>query len=122
MQSPRGTLVYDGDCGFCTTSAKWAERRLCDGVRVEMWQALDLDALGLTEHDVTTASYFVDVDGSLHRGHAGVGRALEHMQLPFRPLGWLMQRPPVCWLAAPVYALVAKYRYKLPGATDACRL
>ena len=122
MPSPRGTLVYDGDCGFCTTSDKWVERRLGDEVRVEMWQSLDLDEFGLTPHDVTTASYFVDADLTLHRGHAGVGRALEHMRLPFRPLGWLIQRPPVSWLAAPAYALVARYRYKLPGSTDACRI
>lgn len=116
------TLVYDGDCGFCTASAKWIERRLDPDVRVEMWQALDLDALGLTTDDVTTAAYFVDADGSLHRGHAGIGRALQHMAAPFRPIGWLMQRPPISWLAAPVYRLVARYRHRLPGATDSCRI
>lgn len=122
MSAPQGTLVFDGDCGFCTTSAKWIEGRLNDGVRVEMWQALDLESLGLTVDDVTTAAYFVDPDGTLHRGHAGIGRSLEHMALPFRPAGWVMQRPPVSWIAAPVYRLVAKYRYRLPGATDACRI
>ncbi len=122
MPAPQATLVYDGDCGFCTTSAKWIERRLGDDVRVEMWQALDLESMGLTNDDVTTAAYFVDPDGTLHRGHAGIGRALEHMALPFRPLGWLMQRPPIGWIAAPIYRLVAKYRYRLPGATVACRI
>ena len=122
MPSPQATLVYDGDCGFCTTSAKWIERRLDDDVRVEMWQALDIESMGLTNDDVTTAAYFVDPDGTLHRGHDGIGRSLEHMGLPFKAAGWLMRRPPVSWAAKPVYALVAKYRYKLPGATDACRI
>lgn len=122
MSGPHGTLVYDGDCGFCTSSAKWIERRLGDDVQVEMWQALDLAAMGLTSDDVNTAAYFVDPDGTLHRGHAAIGRSLEHSSLPFRPVGWVMQRPPVSWLAAPTYRLVAKYRYRLPGATDACRI
>jgi predicted DCC family thiol-disulfide oxidoreductase YuxK len=120
MQQP--TLVYDGDCGFCTTSAKWIERRLDAGVRVEPWQTLDLEALGLTIDNVTSAAYFVDEDGSLHRGHFGIGRSLEHTTPPFRLVGRAMQHPPVAWLAAPVYRLVAKYRYRLPGATDACRI
>lgn len=122
MAASQPTLVYDGDCGFCTTTAKWIERRLDPDVRVEMWQALDLDAIGLTVDDVTTAAYFVDSDGSLHRGHAGIGRALQYMAAPFRPLGWLMQRPPISWIAAPVYRLVATYRHRLPGATDSCRV
>ena len=122
MPESQGTLVYDGDCGFCTTSAKWIEGHLGDDVQVEMWQALDLESMGLTTDDVTTAAYFVDPDGTLHRGHAGIGRSLEQMSLPFRAVGWAMQRPPVSWIAAPVYTLVAKYRYRLPGATDACRI
>lgn len=122
MSASQGTLVFDGDCGFCTTSAKWIERRLGDDVDVEMWQALDLESLGLTVDDVTTAAYFVDPDGTLHRGHAGIGRSFERMALPYRLLGLAMQRPPVSWVAAPVYRLVAKYRYKLPGSTDACRI
>ncbi len=122
MSTQQPTLVFDGDCGFCTTSARWIERRLDADVRVEMWQALDLEALGLTTDDVTTAAYFVDEDGSLHRGHAGIGRSFEHMSAPFRLTGRAMQHPPVAWIAAPVYRLVARYRYKLPGATDACRI
>lgn len=122
MSASQGTLVFDGDCGFCTTSAKWIERRLGDTVRVEMWQALDLASMGLTADEVSTAAYFVDPDGTLHRGHLGIGRSFEHMALPYRLTGWAMQRPPVSWIAAPVYRLVAKYRYRLPGATDACRI
>ena len=122
MSTPQATLVYDGDCGFCTTSAKWIERRLGDDVRVEMWQALDIESMGLSTSDVSTAAYFVDPDGTLHRGHAGIGRSLEHMSPPFRAAGWAMQRPPISWAAQPVYRLVAKYRHKLPGATDACRI
>ncbi len=122
MSLPQGTLVYDGDCGFCTTSARWIERRLGDDVRVEMWQALDLGSLGLTVDDVTTAAWFVEPDGSRYRGHLAAARVFERMALPLQLLGWSMQRAPVRWVAAPAYAMVAKYRYRLPGSTDACRI
>ena len=96
--------------------------RLDPSIRVEMWQALDLASLGLTQDQVSSAAWFVDADGSRHRGHAAVGRVLRYAPRPYRLIGWLIERPPVSWLAAPVYGLVARYRYKLPGATDACRI
>lgn len=122
MSLPLGTIVYDGDCGFCMASARWIERRLGDDVSVEKWQSLDLDAIGLTIDDVTTASYFVAPDGSLHRGAPGIGQVFERMSLPYRVVGMLMKRPPVSWVASVVYATVARYRHKLPGATDECRV
>lgn len=115
-------MIFDGDCGFCTTSARWIEARLPADVDVAPWQSLDLDALGLTEADVTTAAYWVDADGGTHRGHSGIGRSLMAAGGIWKAVGMLIVYPPVTWLAKPAYALVAKYRYKLPGATDACRL
>ena len=39
-----------------------------------------------------------------------------------RAFGALLLAPPVSWFARPGYWLVARYRHRLPGATDACRL
>lgn len=116
-------LVFDGDCGFCTASARWIEARLPGGeVEVEPWQALDLDELGLTEHDVSTAAWWIDGDGRSRRGHLAIGHALIAAGGVWALIGRLMTIPPVSWLARPAYALVARYRHRLPGATDACRL
>lgn len=115
-------LIYDGDCGFCTVTAHWFEDRLERAVPVRAWQTLDLDDVGLTEDDVTTAAYWIDDDGSAHRGHLAIGRALETAGGPYRRLGWLMRRPPISGLARPAYWLVARYRHRLPGSTDACRI
>ncbi len=116
------TLIFDGDCGFCTTSASWIQKWMPDDVEVQPWQALDLDEVGLTVDDVSSAAYFASADGGLHRGHLAVGQALRHAGFPLCIAGELMIRPPIAWLAAPVYRLVATYRYKLPGSTDACKL
>ena len=49
----RPILVFDGDCGFCTSSAGFG-RRLLGVEHVEPWQFLDLDELGLTPEQCDT--------------------------------------------------------------------
>ena len=39
---------------------------------------------------------------------------------PYVLAGWLLLLPPVSWFGAVGYKLVARYRYRLPGATAAC--
>jgi predicted DCC family thiol-disulfide oxidoreductase YuxK len=118
----RPMLIFDGDCGFCTTTANWAGRRLPDDVRVVAWQFVELDDLGLTVDDVTTAAWWVDRWGHAHRGAQAAARALVAMGAPWAALGWIGRVPPASWVAAGLYRLVARYRYRLPGGTPACRL
>ncbi len=115
-------LVFDGDCGFCTSSAMLGRRFLPAEVGVEPWQRLDLDDLGLTVEQVQQAAYFVDADGAVFGGHAAIGRAMEFMNRPLAAIGWLIRRPPVSFVARPVYRIVANNRHRLPGSTDACKL
>ncbi|MGY6501367.1 MAG: thiol-disulfide oxidoreductase DCC family protein [Acidimicrobiales bacterium] len=116
-------LIFDGDCGFCTTSAMWIQRRLPDDVPVVSWQSIDdLGALGLTLDDVTAKAWWIPASGQPRGGHLAVGDALRAARWPWRALGYVVLTPPFRWLAVPAYALVARYRYRLPGATDACRI
>jgi predicted DCC family thiol-disulfide oxidoreductase YuxK len=118
-------LVYDGDCGFCTSSARWAERGFHHGERVEAWQLLgegELARLGLTVEDVRQAAWWVGPDGTLARGHRAAGRALQAAGGWRRAAGWPMLVRPTSWLAAAVYRVVVRYRYRLPGGTPACRV
>ena len=115
-------LIFDGDCGFCTTSAGWIERRLPDDVRVAPWQILDLEQYGLTESDVTTAAYWVDAEGTAWRGHLGIGKSLIAAGGIWTLPGHLIVRPPVTWLASPIYGWIARNRHRMPGASEACRV
>ena len=115
-------LIFDGDCAFCTTTADWIAARLGDAASVEPWQHLDLDAVGLSEHDVTTAAWWIDAWGHPHRGADAIARSLIASGRPWSIVDWPMRIPPVSWVAAGVYALVARYRHRLPGGTPACRL
>ena len=118
----RGLLIFDGDCGFCTTSARfvsrWVDRR--DRYDVRPWQELDLAALGVTEADCIEAAQFVCRDGSVVAGHRAIAAGLTHGAPAWRPLGHLLTLPGVSQLAARVYTWVADHRYALPGGTAAC--
>lgn len=117
-------LVFDGDCGFCTASARWVERRLpaSSGASVEPWQALDLKALRLTPTDVATAAWWIEPGGAKRRGAQAIAASLRAVGGAWGVIGRVLRVPPVSWLAAAVYAVVARNRHRLPGATDACRV
>lgn len=115
-------LLFDGDCAFCTTTAAWIGRRLPDDVLVTAWQFVDLDELGLTEQDVTTAAYWVDAWGHAHRGHRAAAKALIAAGKGWPVLGVLGLFPPTSWVAAALYRWIADNRYRLPGGTPACKV
>lgn len=116
------TLVYDGDCGFCTSSVRWLVRLRLRADTVVPWQQADLPALGLTRAQCEAKVQWVADDGRLSSGHEALARLLLHSALPWRPLGALLLVPPVSWLASWVYDWVADHRGSLPGGTPACAL
>ena len=116
-------LIYDGDCGFCTKTARWLQSRLATPISVVPWQSIDdLGALGLSELDVSTAVYWVDAYGRTSRGALGAARALTHSKGPLALVGWLLLLPPARQLAALAYPVIARNRQHLPGATAACAM
>ena len=70
-----GTLIFDGDCGFCTTSAGWA-RRIAPDVETVAWQLTDLDALGVSETAARDAVQYVDDAGRVSGGAEAIARLL----------------------------------------------
>lgn len=121
-EATRPLLIFDGDCGFCTKTAQWAGRHLGDSAVVDAWQFLNLPSIGLTENDVSSAAWWRDVEGNLYRGHRAVGKALVTCGGAWKIPGWLCLVPPTSWGAALGYRVVAKYRYRLPGGTPACKV
>ena len=103
-------LVYDGDCAFCTSSARWV-----GGPRAS-WQELGpkgLERLGLTVEDARAAAWWVDETGR-YRGHLAVGHALAARDGRRSLLGRALLAPPLRWLAAGAYPLVVRWRRRLP--------
>ncbi len=116
-------LIYDGDCGFCTATARWAERRLRDDYQVVPSQQVNLDALGLTDDDVTRSAWWVGPDGTRWGEHRAIAGALGAMSSPWPAIGRLLTLGPINPLAGWIYRLVAgnRYRIRWPGTTKCDR-
>jgi predicted DCC family thiol-disulfide oxidoreductase YuxK len=115
----RPALVYDGDCGFCTTCAQFVER-LGPKAEIVAWQLTDLTLLGITEEQAADAVQWVGVDGAVRSGHEAIAAVLRSAGPVWRLLGRLITLPGISWLAARAYRLIADNRYRLPGGTPAC--
>lgn len=117
--TPAGTLVYDGDCGFCTATARWVQRRLSDDCGVISSQQADLDALGLTADDVARSAWWICPDGTRLDEHRSMAGALGSMGGPWPAVGRLLTLGPISPMARWGYRLVAgnRYRIRWPGAT-----
>jgi predicted DCC family thiol-disulfide oxidoreductase YuxK len=118
----RPVFLYDGDCSFCTSCANFIERRIPTSARVVPWQFSDLDALGVTQADAEAAVLWVDPPRPTVAGPEAIARLLADAGSLWRPLGWVLDLPPVRWLAWPIYRFVARNRHRLPGGTAACSL
>jgi predicted DCC family thiol-disulfide oxidoreductase YuxK len=118
-------LVFDGDCGFCTTSAGWVADRLRREGHPEAhlvpWQRTDLAGLGIAETRARHEVLWVTPD-TVHGGAEAFAAWLRYRGGPYGALGTAMSWPGVRTLAAAVYRLVADNRQRLPGGTPACAL
>jgi predicted DCC family thiol-disulfide oxidoreductase YuxK len=115
----RPVLVYDGDCGFCTTCAGLLER-IGPDAEIVAWQLTDLAGLGITEKQAADAVQWVGHDGSVRSGHEAIAAVLGSAGRLWRVLGRALLMPGVSRLAARAYRLTADNRYRLPGGTPAC--
>lgn len=115
------TLVYDGDCGFCTRSVRLVER-LPVSARLVPWQEADLAALRTTEERARHEVLWVAGSGRVFGGAAAVAELLKQCRFPWWPLGVLLSAPVLRRLAEIGYRVIARNRHRLPGATPACQL
>jgi len=120
-------LVYDGDCGFCTSAARFAQRHISTPARIEPRQRLDLAALGLTRQECEQLLRWVGATrpGQPRRTAAGpeaIVALLRGSTRGWRILGSLLGTRPALALAWPVYRWIARNRYRLPGGTPSCEV
>jgi predicted DCC family thiol-disulfide oxidoreductase YuxK len=116
-----GTLVFDGDCSFCSTSARLVRSMVGPSVRVIPFQRADLASLGLTLEQVEEAVWWVGADGRRARGHWAVAAALQASRGLWRSLGTVLNARAVAPAASRAYAWVARNRHRLPGGAPECR-
>ncbi|MEU1077054.1 MULTISPECIES: DUF393 domain-containing protein [unclassified Streptomyces] len=115
-------LVFDGDCGFCSTSVRFAERRLQPRCETIPWQFADLQALGVASTRAEHEVLWVTPLGVVYGGAQAVAKALMSAGGGWSLAGALLMLPPMRWAAHSAYRLVANNRHRMPGGTAACAL
>ena len=106
------TLLYDGECDFCTRLAGWVRRRDARGrVEVRANQETGLiERLGLTRAEVDRASWVVEPGGARFEGAAGINRVLRELGGAWALVGALYRVAPIGWVEDRYYARVARRR------------
>ena len=130
VDSRNPVLLFDGDCAFCSSSVRFAERNLSPS----LWQAVpfqfaDLEALSMftdgqvTEERAVHEVLWITPNRRVYGGAQAAAQLLLRSRRPlWSTLGALLTLPPVRPVAAAVYRWVAANRYRLPGGTAACAL
>jgi predicted DCC family thiol-disulfide oxidoreductase YuxK len=123
---PEGkVLVFDGDCGFCTSCANWAVRHWSEEATAVPWQELGhagLRELGLTEEQAKAAVWWVVPGGRAVGAEQAVAEALIACRRPWSWIGAAMLVPMGRRLGRLLYPSIARYRHRLPGGSPACRV
>jgi predicted DCC family thiol-disulfide oxidoreductase YuxK len=108
----RVTLVYDGECDFCTRLAGWVRRRDVRG-RVDVLPNQEpglLERLGLTRAEVDRASWAVEPGGAKFEGAAGINRVLRELGGGWALFARLYRVAPIRWMEDQYYWRVAQAR------------
>ena len=110
-QHPRGWLLYDAECEFCTRTARWLARPMRRrGLAIAPLQDPRVGALlGLSLEELLYAVRFLAPDGRLHSG-ADAFLVLANEIWWTRPLVWLAKIPGVRGVIHATYRLVARNR------------
>lgn len=120
--SRRSTLLFDGDCGFCTWIIDRVRRWLRPQAEIVPWQFADLGVLGVTAEQCSEALQWIDASGRVSSGGEAVVELLRHSRQPWPLVGAVAGAPGLSMITAALYRLVARNRYRLPGSTPACAL
>jgi predicted DCC family thiol-disulfide oxidoreductase YuxK len=115
-------LLFDGDCGFCTSTANLVVRRSTLPVTAVPWQWADTLDYGLTPAQTAERVWLI-IGNEKFSGHLAFAHLLFNQRNPIvRAVGWALTVPPFCWLGSIGYALIARFRHLLPGGTPACKM
>ena len=114
-KKPAIEVWTDGDCRFCQGSRCWVEQRDVNSrLKFRDFRSADDEALPTRREELESAMWVRRPDGS---AVGGFPAWLEVMaQLPrWRLVTRVLRLPPLSWLGALVYRLVARYRFLIAG-------
>ena len=108
----RLTLLYDGECEFCTRLARWVERRDARGritARPNQEPGL-IESVGLSRAEVDRSVWAVEMGGRRYEAAGAVNRVLVELGGGWAALGWLYRVPGIRQVQDAYYRRVARRR------------
>ena len=120
------TLIYDGDCAFCSRCVDWGERNLKQWPNCKASQVVDPEQYGLTRKQFSESIWLVSDSIPNFKplpANRAAAKILQDQSNPFWKAAGIVAD--IIWLrpiARLIYDLVASNRDKMPGATDECKL
>ncbi len=121
LETMSNLFIFDGDCSFCSSSARLLEKITKGRIPIEPYQFLDLEEISVPLQDAQSAVQFL-VSGERYQGASAIAEALISSRTGWAVAGWFIKAPVILSFAELVYLLVAKNRHRLPGGTPACKL
>lgn len=114
-------LVYDGDCGFCAYTVRYAQRLTGDAVEYVPYQDVLGDYPDLSPEDFQKAIWLMTPDGPRGGRYRAAEAAYRTLALGGRP-GWLWlyrKLPGFAWASEKLYTFISRHRV---GAYRICRI
>jgi predicted DCC family thiol-disulfide oxidoreductase YuxK len=122
MNGPATTLIFDGDCGFCTRCVVWGTANLSAFPNPLAFQTLKPSDYGLSDKDVRQAVWLISGATSLSGARAVAWILKGQKSLLWRSIGKVIDWRPIRPISSLAYRLVAINRHRLPGATTECKM
>ena len=117
-------FLFDGDCGFCTVSARWLQRHVRPAVPIVPWQGEPAEVTDPLRDQLARSVVLLD-DAQRPSATAGLAVAILLTTSPHRwarVAGRVMRLPLLRPGVELVYRVIAANRYRLPGATTSCAI
>lgn len=115
-------VIYDGDCAFCSSAARFGKRRIAKQLQFLPYQLTDLNPYGLTVAQCEAALQFVASSGKIFTAQNAIAQLLIAGGGIWKFTGLLIKLPVINQIAAVGYKFTAANRHRLPGGTPTCKL
>jgi predicted DCC family thiol-disulfide oxidoreductase YuxK len=122
MNGQATTLIFDGDCGFCTRCVLWGTANLSAFPNPVAFQRIEPSRFGLTENDVRKSVWLISGNTVLSGARAVAWILKGQKSIGWRLLGQFIDWCPIRPFSQLGYRLVAVNRHRLPGASTECKM